>query len=466
MATVKFNLEADEAKAVQAFLRVVDAQNKAEKQFKKTTNAGKKQDQGLNKMIATAGKMAAGYLTVRTAINAVSGALDRMNAANDRAADSLKTTKFDTGKLFQIYDTPELQGRARAAMHATRLQTGMAREQAANLQFQLGSNQFDFQGANAREFFAGFYGTSRDPVKLIRGSKKLLTGFGKKEVGDYRRAVNKLLVASETSDIGVDEMGTAAAKISLSAGSIGATDEESLAILSQLALAFDSSDTAATSIRALATGIDKAGLGGKGFAAAIQKIESNPELRKKISANVRAKDALNAYIKERGAIGDLEKQLIAEDQLPVGKGAGARVKLGMFGGLSELSREAIAVRRNAISEQRLLIDQEDRRGIGELNLQSRVNEIASASERNRDNFIVQGARVATAEFVKSKFEAADEKDIQLASEIAGTIAENSPLVLLINAIQGLAEDIKENSSVTKENTQGGNKSARNGGMVE
>jgi len=46
-ANVQFNLDADEQKAVQAFLNVVNAQDKSTRGFKKTTQAGKKNSRQL-----------------------------------------------------------------------------------------------------------------------------------------------------------------------------------------------------------------------------------------------------------------------------------------------------------------------------------------------------------------------------------------------------------------------------------
>lgn len=66
MGTVRFQLEADQAKAVQAFLKVIDAQNKSEKAFKAQAKAGKGFDDELR-------KLAKSYTIVGAAVGAASG---------------------------------------------------------------------------------------------------------------------------------------------------------------------------------------------------------------------------------------------------------------------------------------------------------------------------------------------------------------------------------------------------------
>lgn len=74
MAKTKFILEADQAKAVSAFLKVVEAQDKTARGLKNINREGKKTKQtldGFGKVASDVGKMAAGFLSAQGAIAGV-----------------------------------------------------------------------------------------------------------------------------------------------------------------------------------------------------------------------------------------------------------------------------------------------------------------------------------------------------------------------------------------------------------
>ncbi len=449
-------------------MQLTDAEQKAEMQARKTSLASARQRdifKDTKRELIGWGKSLAGMTGI---IAGVTGALNQMNAANDRAAKSLKETRFTGAKLSQVYQDPNERELARQAVENTRSQTGMSREEAQNLQFQLASNGFDYRGADAREFYASLYGTSKDPSKLITGSKKLLAGFGEEEVGDYRRATNKIMVASETSDIDADEMGTAASRVGLSSANIGASDEEALAIIAKLSQAFPSSEEAATAQRALATAIDKLDLGTKGYAEAIRKIEKDPALKDKVFQNVRAKDGFNAYIKSRDEIIALEKRLIEEDALPAGQGAASRVLNNLYDPNTASGRDAIAVREASKAAQRRQIAEERRRGESELQAQAVIdNEMAKSEVAGEGMFRGFGRE----KFMEAaKFGGVGADGLSTIGDV-GAFASGTTLDLLKDVgkmFEQLYQAVTENTEATKEQTKkSANKPmARNNGMVE
>lgn len=85
MADVIFRLDAEQAKAVNSFLRVVDSQRKSERQFKKTTNAARDQDRMLDRAGKTVGKLGRGLLALG-GVGSVAGVLSQVSRGLDEAA--------------------------------------------------------------------------------------------------------------------------------------------------------------------------------------------------------------------------------------------------------------------------------------------------------------------------------------------------------------------------------------------
>lgn len=103
MADVIFRLDADNAKAVNAFLRMVDSQSKAERQFKKTTAAASLQDKTMNRMSATFSKIGAGLLALGGASSVV-GTLTQIVQGMDRAAKASASLETEIRPLLSLGD--------------------------------------------------------------------------------------------------------------------------------------------------------------------------------------------------------------------------------------------------------------------------------------------------------------------------------------------------------------------------
>ena len=88
MADVKFILDAEHAKAVNAFLKVVDAQDKSEKGFKRQVNEGMKFDKMLGRIATGAIGAVAGIASITTAVRALGAEWRQVVDLQNRAAQS------------------------------------------------------------------------------------------------------------------------------------------------------------------------------------------------------------------------------------------------------------------------------------------------------------------------------------------------------------------------------------------
>lgn len=272
-ANVKFVLDADEAAAVQGFLKVVDAQRKSERQFDKTNEKQKQQkktqESATSSGIKDLGRMAAGWLSVGAAIGIASKAMSAYNDLRDKAKEAAKDTRFSLGTFSQLANgDPKEMARMVKEAKATNVEAGMPLNDAARLQFNLES----FGIADLRKMFADLYGTVESPSDLAEAAVTTQTSFGEKETGSIRNIINKGLAASALSKTTLEEMSTSSAQIGPVMTQIKASDEESLAALAILSKARKSADLAATEINSLGATLMEQGLSGKGLFAGIGAI--------------------------------------------------------------------------------------------------------------------------------------------------------------------------------------------------
>lgn len=279
MANVKFVLDADEAKAVKGFLKVVDSQRKAEKQFDRTNKKVDEQNKKSNKAAGDLGRMAASWLSVGAAIGGATKLLSAYNDMNAKGAELAKQNFLTMGQLSQLAGGDQrLMNRMVKLGQQTAAESGMSIGEGTQLQFNLKSLGIEDQ----REMLAALYGSTADVSALATGAVTAQTAFGKEETGNIRNLINKGLAASDVSKTLVDEMLTALSIVAPVMGGkagIGATDEEALAALAILSKARKSPEVAATEMASLAFSLKEKGLGGKGLFKAMDAAQR--ELRGK-----------------------------------------------------------------------------------------------------------------------------------------------------------------------------------------
>src|SRR5258705_554913 len=84
MATVRFEVEADMASAIQSLLKVKDAQDKVVGGFEKVGRSGKKTDSTIGGMVGNLGKLAAGYISFQGLKMGAEAWTQAMGAAGDK----------------------------------------------------------------------------------------------------------------------------------------------------------------------------------------------------------------------------------------------------------------------------------------------------------------------------------------------------------------------------------------------
>ncbi len=266
MSNVKFILDADEAKAVRGFLKVVDSQRKVEKQFGATNRKLNEQNRGHQKAgkagVVSVAKLVASWISVGTAISGATALLQKHNDTQVKSADRAKTARFSLGQLSQLAGGDQSEyARMISASKKTSAEAGIDLAPAADLQFQLES----FGIADQRKMFARLVGTVSDSGALAEAAVTMQSAFGADETGSIRDVINKGLAASSISKTTLNDMLTSMSQAAPSLNQIGASDEEGLAALAVLSKARKSSDIAATEIEAISAVLMKKGLSGHGL---------------------------------------------------------------------------------------------------------------------------------------------------------------------------------------------------------
>ncbi len=400
MANVKFVLDADEAKAVQGFLKLVDAQRKSEKQFDKTNKKIDKQNIKQKNLatsgVASVGKLAAKWVSVGTAITAATALLRKHNELNDKAVNRARTSEFSLGSLSQLAGgKKEEMARMFAAAKKTSTDAGIPLEDAGRLQFNLES----FGIAKFRKMFADLVGTVDDPSALAEASVTMQTAFGKKEAGGIRAIINKGLAASSVSKTTLNQMLTSMAQAAPGLKQVGSTDEESLAALAILSKARKSSDVAATELDALSAVMMKKGLGGKGLLGGMDAI-------KKAIAGKSDAEALKFFGRKEGYKGYQTLMVNMPDVLAAFK----TVQAGNQVGAGDQVSGAISARRSVpilremektrIAEQRSAQATMDRRAVRDLGAQQVINNEVAKAEAREEGRVRVLARIMSMELAK------------------------------------------------------------------
>lgn len=279
MADVKFILDADTAKAVKGILKVMDANKKTEKSFGKATRAGKQASKAFNGVGRELRSMALGVVGVTAIVGGLTAAFRKMTDERKLAAQGIKEGVFGLGSLAQLAGGDI--GRFTKLMDKAReisKRGGVSESIASQVQFSLTSLGVGEGKGGIRNEIIGLIRSGtinpEEAADVVRSVGVLQTAFGKEEAGSPKQILAKLLRGSSKSQVSFTEFSPSATITAQEAKKIGATDEETLALLSVLGNALKSPDVAATAMASLTATIRKKGLGGKGFIGAISSIQA------------------------------------------------------------------------------------------------------------------------------------------------------------------------------------------------
>lgn len=463
MANVKFNLEAEEAKAVQAFLRVVDAQKKAEGQFRRTTDEGKKQNLSFDKGVMSLAKWAGGFVTATAAIGAATKALQFHNAEIDKASARTRQSEAGLGQLSQLAGG-DVATMKRMVEEAKKTSTtgGIGLDAAAKLQFNLES----FGIADQRELFASLIGTVDDPSAAAEAAVTLRQAFGEKETGSVRAILNKGLAASSTSKTNLNALLSNSAQIAPGVAAVGGTDEEALSSLAILSKARRSPEMAATEINALTKVLMRQGMDKDGLFAGLDQIE-------KATANMSGQDKLKFFGDVEGfkAFSTLQQSrtelMGAYDMTQKGNVEGDQDQVAGAIRVRKAIPEIASAEQLRIAEQATAQEGADRFGVtGNLRLKA-LQDIERESLERGEGSTTRFARLSLAK--GAKFLGEDEQGIREASSFEGTIGDQVIDKTLnfnvIDIFKLLIDAVKENTEATKKTSPAPGMS-RNNGVVE
>ena len=463
MATVKFNLEAEEAKAVQAFLRVVDAQKKAEGQFRRTTDEGKKQSLTFDKGVSSLAKWAGGFVTASAAIGAATKALQFHNAEIDKASARTRQSESGLAQLSQLAggDVATMKHMVDEAKK-TSTTGGIGLDQAAKLQFNLES----FGIADQRELLASLIGTVDDPSTVAEAAVTLRQAIGEKETGSIRAILNKGLAASSTSKTNLNDLLSNSAQIAPGVAAVGGTDEEALSSLAILSKARRSPEMAATEINALTKVLMRQGMDKGGLFAGLDQIE-------KTTANMSGQDKLKFFGDVEGfkAFSTLQQSrtelMGAYDMTQKGNVEGDQDQVAGAIRVRKAIPEIASAEQLRIAEQAASQEGADRFGVtGNLRLKA-LQDIERESLEKGEDSLTRMARVNLGK--GAKFLGGDEEDIRNVADFEGSITDQAIdkaiSFRLLDMLNPLIDALKDNTEATKKAAPAPGMS-RNNGVVE
>jgi uncharacterized membrane protein len=238
MAKVKFNLEADEAKAVNAFLRVVDAQQKAERSMGGVNRRSQEQ----NKVFGQLNSSIKGYIAGFATLGTVTQALRMFNEELNRNAEIIKSSeriRSQTLSLAAGDKTTAAFLREQEEKYATT--AGVSPENASQAVFNIKSIFSEDKIAEAVDFVSKADSFVRDSGKFAEGIGTVQNALGEAETGGVAQLGNKIFAAANVSKTDPSEFGNELSKIAKTGATVGGSDE----ILSS-ALAIGSAGQATT----------------------------------------------------------------------------------------------------------------------------------------------------------------------------------------------------------------------------
>jgi len=404
-SVIDFKLTGDSADVINAYNKILNKQKKTIDNLKKQGRASKKAGQDAKDSLRGTEQSLVGALAkfnlLSKAIELTAGAFKKLSEERKKALEGLKAQTAPIQQLLQLSggDKKEFQRLVRAT-EKTRLETGLSASESANLQFTLESLGL----GGKRALFAQTSKVTSSAPEFATGIGTLLSAFGAKEAGTPEQLINKLLKASAESKTTIGQFAPAATISAQQARTIGATDEELLAILAITSRSAKSADVASTRIAALADVIFKKGLGGEGFLAAIPKLQEQIQ-------GLTPKETIEFFGRKEARVGLAQIQLGKEDIERLVQKIG---EVGLATGTkADLFQNMLAIRRATPllfepteakkAGQQALLSLEQRRGVEEAKRKRFSNQLEGIRNNLFDQGkIVQGINFRIAEFITNR----------------------------------------------------------------
>jgi uncharacterized protein (DUF2384 family) len=337
------------------------AQLKSE--YEQAENAGKKAfGAGALSQLAS---LAAGYLSISTAINLVTTALNDQEAARKDAAERAKASRMDLGSLAQVSDTPEEF--STLVQQARDVYKGGGAEslgQAAQIVFATKSADEMKHLGLFQEMRAS--GLVQDTGMMATAAATIKASMGEKETGDLRAIISKGIAASLPGAGSAEALMEAAARSGGSAAALRMRDEEVLAAVAIASKSTGSPERAGTNVASLFRSLDeKEEFKGMSFKGALEKLKGKGLEGAALQEYLGREEALAGYravmqnvdLYDK-ALGDIEK---AEKTDYVGQkvkyharepGLAAARQAAQSQATEQLSREPLGTRENIANAMR------------------------------------------------------------------------------------------------------------------
>ena len=262
-ANVQFVVDADTAKAVNGFLKIVDTQKETEHGFKKIDRAA---DRSIKNMArgfgqrATSGlkSYAVGLLGVAAAANAATAAVRDMARERNQAGQRITNSIEGRRALIQIAGNQAEFEELKDFAKGLRTKHGYGEVEAYRATFQAGSAGERFLTPQSMKLLGELRRMNISPTEGISSAQKLQSGFGgtgagEAGAGNFRQIMNKLLAAAGKSPEKVGAIASSASTASVSWANIGGTDEELLAMGAVLSKPFKTPEAGFERIKSLSS---------------------------------------------------------------------------------------------------------------------------------------------------------------------------------------------------------------------
>jgi len=371
MAKEKLIFHGDAASVLRAYDKIEEKNRKLATDLRGARDAAK----GMKGQHVAAGKegsssllsLAAGWVSVGAAIGLAKRAIGSFMEMQRQAAEGLKTSEEAMGRLVTVSGGKQAEmARMTAAVRASRMEEGMSKLDAAELQFVLESTGFQKERAT----FASLYKLVK-PGPMALSVSRLHKAMGAAEVGTPRQALAKTLAAAWKADVFPEELGEAAAAAAASVKRLGASDEQFLAALAT-ASAQVGPQQAGTGIGRFADVMVKKGFQGD-LTAALRLVQQKKipkaKLQQWLGGNVRATKGLEIMA---ASMPEIEKTAAYLTQVHEDVGTERDLVTG-FVRVRERDKTLGLTRRARIEAERALVKKEEKEGGPELTRQEQTS---------------------------------------------------------------------------------------------
>lgn len=405
-STINFSLQGEDAGLLTMLDQVNQRVGNLESRARGASGAMGEQASMGSQLMSTLGGIAAGYLSLETAIRAYAVGVDFANQKETEGLASLEKAFDARARIAQVAQSPEQKQQLVEDANHLRLKFGLDSEVAGRMVANLASAGLQSSEADA-------FALLPQGDELMRAAALAKNAFGADRVGSLREIANEAQAISSQAMPFSEELLANIAKAAPMARMAGATDEQALAVMGAIGSARKDSRQASTETSAVFSELQKAGIdvGKVGLLPALQQLRAG------------------GTVKETRALAGLETALTSADQVSaLERSALAASRATGLGDLTDvytqklLSGDDKLIVAKRIEEQRNLIAAEDRARTGGIQEDLAIKRIESASMALGESDFTTGLRVKAAEFAEGKL-GLGEEGIRGASNIAAVLAE-------------------------------------------